>query len=290
MSNYKVISDSSCDLSEDTISENNIGIVPFYISFDDTNYLKEGIEISNFEFYGQLITHKTFPKTSLPTPQDYIDSFTPHLKEGKDILCICISSKFSGSYQSAITAMQTLREEYHTSTIQIVDSYTATACQGLTVMEAVKLLKSGKSVAEVAMLLENNKARSNLVFTVDSLEHLQKGGRIGKVAAFAATVLNIKPIINLYNGELIPSTKVRGRKKALSEVIEGIKNHTMDNPNGYNYAILKSPYNTEADNFKQQLIAELNLTDEISVSDIGITVGAHSGDTAIGVACFPKIV
>ena len=289
MSTYKIISDSSCDLDNEIILKNDLDIVPFYVSFDGEKYLRDRVDISNTEFYNKITKEKLFAKTSLPSIQDYVDVFTKWLEKGLDILCICITSKFSGSYQSAINAKQLMEERYPERIIEVIDSATATACQGLVVLSAIKLRSEGKTVSETAQLIEEAKMKSKIVFTVDTLEYLQRGGRIGKVSALAGTLLNIKPIICLEDGELFPTSKLRGRKKAIAEIFEILKSDIGENSDSYIFCVVHSTVDSEIQYALSHLKELFNFTEDIPIIEVGITVGAHLGDTALGIAYFPKL-
>lgn len=287
MNKFKILADSSCDLPENIKSKYNIELIPFHVSFDYEKYYKENIDISVNEFYKKIKTNDNLPKTSLPSIQEYADAFKKHLNDGFDILCICITSKFSGSYQSAINAANILNEEYPERKIIIIDSMQVTAGQGLLVIEAAKMHNDGFKIEEVAEKINQIKLSSKIIFTVDSLNYLQKGGRIGKVSAIAGSLLSIKPIIFMKDGELIPNSKVRGRKKALSEVINIVYNDVKNNIDNYNYTIL------HADCIEDALILQSKLKDKgiepnKNLFNVGITIGSHIGPTAIGIAYIKK--
>lgn len=140
---YQIISDSSCDIPADLLPKLNIGIVPYYATFDTINYHKELLDLTPEEFYDKVKEAKVFPKTSLPPIQDYIDVFEPYLKEGKDIVCMCLTAKFSGSFQSANNAKQILLETYPDSRIEVVDTISVTGTQGMLVYEACRMRDAG---------------------------------------------------------------------------------------------------------------------------------------------------
>lgn len=281
---YVILSDSSCDLNEEIKNKYNLQLVPFYVSFDKTNYLKENIDISVQEFYKNLKTEKSIPKTSLPSMEDYISYFKPILEKGSDIICFTLSSELSGSYQSAINASQILLEEFSERTIKIIDSRRATIAQGLLVLQALNLQENGYPLEQVCNKISKIIDDSLIIFSIDTLEYLQKGGRIGKVSALAGTLLNIKPIILLKNGILEPFAKVRGRKKVLSEIINIFKEKIdINNIDKYDIAIAHSDSLDEAIELKNALKEKLGIELEYPIFDIGVTVGAHIGDTAIGI-------
>ncbi len=280
--NFELISDSSCDLSSSVIKELDIKIVPFYFSFDGETYFKEGHEYTSDDFFDKLSTEDIYPKTSLPSVQDYCDLFEPLLKEGKDIICLCISSKFSGSYQSACNAKMNLSETYPDRTIEIVDSQAATAAQGEIVKHVARLRLNNATIAETLASLENPHLTYKLFFTVDSLEYLSKGGRLGKAGLLLGTLLDVKPILNLSNGELFPVAKVRKKKKAYEHIVDESFEYSklfekftinfiycVDNEDTQTcYKMIQKKYGKDAEIIKTQL---------------GSTIGVHTGPTAVGV-------
>ena len=244
---YQIISDSSCDIPADLLPKLNIGIVPYYATFDTINYHKELLDLTPEEFYDKVKEAKVFPKTSLPPIQDYIDVFEPYLKEGKDIVCMCLTAKFSGSFQSANNAKQILLET-----------------------------------------LEIQKQTTKINFTVDSLDFLQHGGRVGKAAAFAGAILNIKPIIVMKEGELFPESKVRGHKKALKTIFDMTVKEIGDQKDKYTLCVIRAEKERQA--VAEDLIAQLK-AEGFYVMDtpwpVGITIGTHCGPTAVGI-CYIK--
>lgn len=284
---YQILSDSSCDIPDELLKKYNIEIIPFYISFDQNNYYKERVELKTDEFYKTLRTENVFPKTSLPSVQDYIDKFTFYLNQGLNIICFCLTSNFSGSYQSAINAKNILSEEYPEERIEIINSHHATGGQGLIVLEAARMKEAGFSMD---MLIEKIKILRNkckIVFTVDSLEYLQKGGRIGKVSSLIGNIFNIKPLIVLRNDELLPISKVRGRKKAIKELFNMMQQEMGDNLNynDYNFLLLSADCLDDAVYVKNVLKDEFNIDVTYPIADVGVTIGSHTGPTALGI-CF----
>lgn len=289
MQTYKILSDSSCDIPIELLKEYDIELIPFYISFDQTNYYKENIELTPTEFYKVLRTENVFPKTSLPSVQDYIDKFTIYLNQGLDIICFCLASRLSGSYQSAVNARNILLEEYPNQRIEIVNSRQATGGQGLIVLEAARMKKADFSIEDVIEKVKVIKYNCKIVFTVDSLEYLQKGGRIGKVASLLGNIFNIKPLIVLRNNELTPVGKVRGRKKAIKELYNIMINEMGNDTHfkNYNFLLLSADCLDDAIFVKDTLKHEFNIDVVYPIADVGVTIGTHTGPTALGI-CFIK--
>jgi len=286
MTDYKILSDSSCDIPESTLKEYDIDLVHFYVSFDQNKYYMERVELPADKFYKTLRTENVFPKTSLPSVQDYIDKFKIYLDKGMDIVCFCLTPNFSGSYQSAVNAKNILSEEYPNSRIEIINSHQATGGQGLVVLEGARMKKNGFSIDELVEKMEQVTLNSRIVFTVDSLEYLAKGGRIGKASSLLGSIFNIKPLIVLRKDELLPVGKIRGRKKAIKELFSLMeKEMGSANYNDYNYIIVNADCLEEAENLKMLLEQQYNIKVTYPTADVGITIGSHTGPTALGI-CF----
>lgn len=289
MNTYKILADTSCDIPISVFTENNITYVPFNVSFDQQNYLEELKDITPDEFYDKINAEKLFPKTSLPSVQAYMDAMEPALKEGNDILCLCLSSKFSGSFQSAVNAGNILADDYPDRIIKVVDTTCATACEGLMVLEACRMRDAGMDIETTVAKLDALKETACLYVTVDSLEHLQKGGRIGKASAMAGTILNIKPIIAMKDGELHPESKVRGSKKALKTIMDMSKAKMGNEKDQYRVIFVRG----ERDRHENavELANELRVEGYDVLEDVwtvGITIGSHIGPTPIAICMLKK--
>lgn len=290
MFHYKIFTDSSSDTPKAILDANNVTCIPFYVSFDQETYYKEIQEISIAEFYERLTGSNIFPKTSLPSVDDYITAFRPALVEKCDILCICLTSTFSGSYQSAVTAKLILLEEFPDANIEIIDSALATACSGLLLIQAINMKKAGYSITENAKRLNELKKTGRIMFTVGTLDYLQKGGRIGKAAALAGNLLSVKPILMLKDGELLPYGKVRGKKKSYEKCLEMVKEHFEEIGEPYcNYDFCVATGNSfvAAYRFQEQLEQLINQSIPHEPFTIGTTIGTNTGPDVIG-ACLIK--
>lgn len=213
MMKFGIVSDSSCDLAQEYTEKEKVTIVPFYVSFDGENYYREGKEIPVTEFYRKMEAQTgCYPKTSMPSVQDYRDAFLPYVMQGCPVLCICLTKTFSGSMQAALNAKQELAEEYPDAVIEVMDSQLVTVLQGMLVKEAVKLRNQGRSLEEAMEALAPIRSTGHIFFTTKDLKYLEHGGRIGKAASIAGSVLNIKPLLQYYDGELASPEICRGRK------------------------------------------------------------------------------
>ena len=170
--NFRVISDGSCDLPDDMVKEKEIDIVHFLISFDGSQYKKEGVEIELDEFYQRMVDEpKTYPMTAAPSPQDFYTLFERRAKEGSDILCICISTKLSSSLQSAQIAKEMLKEKYPDIQVEILNSLSCTLMQGAYVLEVCRLRDRGCTLDETITVMQKLIKGGRILFTVGSLKH-----------------------------------------------------------------------------------------------------------------------
>lgn len=288
MHSFKIISDSSCDLSDKLIKQYDISIVSYRVTLDGENYFKENVDMPVKDFYHALRTQNVFPRTSLPPIQDYVDVFKAALDNGQDIICFNLTSKFSGSCQSAENAKNILLEDYPGAKIIVVDSMLATGPQGALVLEAARMREHGLSIEQVNENCQKLIKTSRVYLTVETLKYLQKGGRIGKVNAFVGSLLNIQPLIMLDDGELIPHSKVRGRKKAISKIIALFKADIGDRTDDYSLMLLHTDALAEVAKLRQIVEKDFGSEVSFSVVDVGVTIGAHIGPTVIGIGYIKK--
>ena len=293
---FHIVSDGSCDLPPALAQARNITVVPFYVSFDDQRYLKENEEISIRDFYQQMVERKgVFPKSSMPSASDYEAAFLPFVKAGTPVICICITTKFSGSMQSALNARTGLLEQYPDARITVIDATINTVLQGLYVLEAADLRDKGFDYPSAVKRLEEIKSTGRIFFTVGGMEYLRHGGRVGKVASVAGSVLDIRPVITLKQGEIFPSGADRGRRRTLQKVmallLEYLKESSLDIScyslaGGYGYD------RGEGISFRDQALHLLQekgyAIEEIPVYQIGATIGVHTGPYPLGFGIIEK--
>lgn len=295
---FHIISDGSCDLPTDLVQEKNITVVPFYVSFDDVNYLKENVEIGIRDFYQQMVDKKgIYPKSSMPSAHDYEEAFLPFAMDGIPIICICITTKFSGSMQSALNARSLVLEKYPNAEITVIDATINTVLQGQYVLEAVNLRDSGISYQDTVRRLEQIKSTGRIFFTVGNMEYLKHGGRIGKVAALAGGILDIRPVITLKQGEIFPSGIDRGRKRTTQKAIELLLEYLKESSLGiecYSIAVGYGYDREEGVSFRDHALSVLQnkgySISEIPVYQIGATIGVHTGPYPLGFGIIEKAI
>ena len=293
---YQIISDGSCDLDIDTLKKYNIHTVPFYVSFDGEKYDKEIQEIEIRDVYERMVTEpKLYPKTSLPSVQNYVDAFTPYVEEGKAIICITITTTLSGSFNSAENAKEILLEDYPDAKIAVINSFGATVFQGLYAIEAAKMQQAGKSYEEVVEKIQGEMQESaRILITIGSLDYLQHGGRIGKLAGIAGNVLNLKPMITLKGGAIESSGLARSRKKSKAKCIELLREYFDENgssPDDYVYAVGFGYDKEEGEAFKEEVdevLQELGTSEKAKLVQIGATICVHTGPYALGIGLVKK--
>lgn len=294
---YCIISDGAGDLPIELTEKLNIPIVPFYVSFDDTNYYREQVDIGIRDFYERMVNEpNVFPKSSMPSIQDFVDAMMPKVKEGFACIVICITTKFSGSYQSAMSAKEIVLEEYPDAKITVIDSTINTVLQGIYVLEAADMVKKGVSYEDCINELQAIKSTGRIFFTVGNMEYLQHGGRIGKLAGLAVSVLGIKPLITLKEGEIFPSGITRSRAKSQVKVIEMLLNYIKDECEGkaddYQICIGYGYDKAEAEEFREKAvkaIADAGYGNrEIELYQIGATIGVHTGPYPLGFGIVKK--
>lgn len=286
----QIITDGSCDLPKELTKEKDIKVVPFYVSFDGETYLKEMEELDIREFYQKMVDHpNVFPKTSMPSVDDYYQVFEPLAKEGVPMICICITTKFSGSMQSATTARDMILEQYPDARIEVIDATVNTVLQGLYVLEACRLRDLGWEYDRLVKRILEIRESGRIFFTIGSIDYLKHGGRIGKLTGIAGSALKIKPLITLKAGEIFNSGISRNREKSMLKVIDMLKEYLDEvhaKPGEYSFAVGFGYDYEEACRFKENLrdlVKERLGIDEITIYQIGATIGVHTGPYPIGV-------
>lgn len=261
-----IVTDSSCDLNDDDIAGLNVGIVPLFVRFGPEEFADRE-EISIDEFYQKMAESEHFPQTATPAPGRYVEAYKKHLDDGcETVVCICISSKISATMQSAVQAANELEAD-----IRVVDSQSVSAGLGTMVLEAARLAADGADADEIVASTEKASKSTRLFGTLNTLENLKRGGRIGGAQAMLGSMLSIKPIIDLSSGEVEEAGRQRTRKKALMWLCNKAKESQP-----IKHLTVIHGQATDVDDFHKMLIAATDLKD-IKITKIGPVVGAHAG-------------
>ena len=293
---FQIVSDSSCDLGRELARKLGVTLVSYYVSMDGEHYLREEKDVTAHEFYQQMADRPgVFPHTSMPTVEDYLEAFRPLAEAGTPALCVCLNAPFSGSFQSACTARQILLEEYPQADIQVLDSRLATVLQGVLVLEAVHMRDRGFSLAQAAAVLEETRNTGRIFFTTSDLDYLRHGGRIGKAAQAAGTILHVKPLIGYQGDGLVTDGIAQGRKNSLTRVMELFYRYLDRNQIDLNGYYLVTGYGLDLEehqDFARRLLEGLKErgwpAETAGAFQIGVTIGVHTGPTPIGLGILKK--
>lgn len=273
--NTAVVLDSTSDYPEAQARFPNMRFVPLYVRFGDETY-KDYVELGPAEFYSRLRTSPVLPATAQPTPQDFLTTYES-LAGYERIYSLHVSSKVSGTFQSAELAASELPGDR----VRVVDSMTASLAIAMLAHAVQRRLARGTTDDEIAALVERFQRDSRVVFTVETLEYLQRGGRIGRAAALAGSLLNVRPILAVQDGEVVAVARVRGRKKALAEFERRFASETEDRP-GLRVAIAHADA-PEWVGTISELVWRVRPKAEIEfTATLGAVVSTHTGPGAVG--------
>lgn len=276
MKEYVIATDDTCDMPESFYEEHQIPYVSLSCTVNGETFDKEH-KVDSHQFY-EWMRAGAMPTTSQANSEDIKKCWLPYVEKGIDILYLGFSSGLSGSVNNSRIAAQELMEEYPEITIRVVDSLCASMGEGLLLYYAVKMKEEGKSMQEVGDFLEENKLYLCHVFTVDDLFHLHRGGRVSKLSAIVGTMAGIKPMLHVDDeGHLILLSKVRGRKKALAELVR-MMDERIGSWKDKNQTIFISHGDCEKDaRMVADLVREKYGIEDIHIHPVGATIGAHAG-------------
>ena len=264
------------------IEKYDIEVIPLTIRINEVDY-KDGVNLTNEEFYKLLRDNKEIPTTSQVTYMTFKETFEKYVKEGKKVLYMAGSSKGSGTYQSAMLA----KNDIESDDIYIFDTYSLCIGGGLLVLEAAKMVEEGLDIDTIIKKLEEYKDKVQVYFSVDSLDYLYKGGRISGTKAAVGSLLNIKPILKIEDGLVKQKTQVRGSKKIIPTLIEKLKEEIGDDFSDKDIYVGYGDDLETNEKFVEKVKEELS-PKNVYTFRIGSCVACHSGPTVIGIACLNK--
>lgn len=276
MREYVITTDNNSDLPESYYKEYGIGCTYLTYSMNGVNYTHDNF-LPEHEFY-ESMRNGALPTTAQVNPESARSLMEPYLKEGKDILHIAFSSGLSGSYNSTRIAAEELLEEYPERSVIVVDSLCASLGQGLLVHLARQKKDAGEDMESVAAWLEENKKHVVHMFTVDDLDHLYRGGRVSKTTAVLGGMLNIKPVMHVDDeGKLVAIGKVRGRKKAILELVKGMDEKIGSFRESCDTIFISHGDCEEEARYLEEKVKEKYSIKTVIINHVGATIGAHSG-------------
>lgn len=278
-----IVTDSTSDLPEEQRSQSNITVVPENVIFGTTTY-QDGIDMTPERLYDMLPTAKDHPTTSQPSAGEFIKHYRPLIQAGKEIVSIHLSSKLSGTYASAVAAKKELEDEFKKQLpITILDTPWISMALGMLCLIAAQAAQSGKSRDQVVAAVNALIPKLNIIFVLDTLEYLKRGGRIGAASAMLGALLNFKPMLTLKDGAVHPLEKPRSRAKAVRRLIEMLEESAKNKP--LHVAVLNANALEEAADIGKQVRAQFDCREFYSVS-LGPAIGVHTGPGTIGLAYY----
>jgi DegV family protein with EDD domain len=272
-----IVTDSTANLPDKLLAQHNIQVIPLHIHWG-TDDLRDGVDIQASEFYRRLVASDTLPTTSQPSVGEFVAFFQQVATTAESIVGVFISDKLSGTQASARAA----KELVPNVPIEVVDSQSTAMGLGLVVLTAVRAAAEGYNAIEVAEIARASVPQTRVIFVVDTLEYLHKGGRIGGAQRLFGSMLSIKPLLHLEGGEVRPLARIRTKKKAISHMLEiAIQDHTAKSPK--TLVVLSAAAGEEAEEVQETLRAQFPTT-ELFMADISPVVGVHTGPKALGLA------
>ena len=276
----KIITDSAVDLPKELLHTYDIEVIPLRVYDEQENEFLDGVTLDPIDLLRNMREGKVY-RTSLPSLEKIQEVFTTYAKQ--DITCIYLafSSELSGTYQSSVLVKEEVKESYPNSSIEIIDTKCVSTGLGLVVVEAAKMAQDGATKEEILNRIAFITEHMEHIFTVADLQYLVRGGRLSKVAGFIGGLLNIKPILNVEDGKLIPMEKIRGRKKVFQRIVEimetrgtDLKNQTIGISHGDDL---------ESVDILKEMITEKFGCKVFVVNSIGAAIGAHAGPGTLAI-------
>ncbi|EMI9089509.1 MULTISPECIES: DegV family protein [Bacillus] len=274
----KIITDSAADLPVELLQAYDIDLIPLRVYDEaETEYL-DGVTLESVTLLQKMREGAVY-RTSLPSLETFQEKFVSYAKEGNPCIYLAFSSELSGTYQSSVVIKEEVKETYADLDLEIIDTKCASLGQGLVVLEAAKMAKDGASKEDILKRVDFLMNHMEHIFTVADLQYLVRGGRLSKVAGFIGGLLNIKPILNVEEGKLVPLEKVRGKKKVLGRIVDIMEERGKD-LKGQTIAM------THGDDLETAEALKVLITDRFGcevfiVNTIGAAIGAHTGPGVI---------
>ncbi|SDC34831.1 DegV family protein [Geotoga petraea] len=285
MNKIAQIVDFASNLPKEISEKYNIVKIPFYITFDGEDYLVQGKDISDEEFYNKMAENPNkVPKTAAPNSEDWFKAFKEKYDKGfKEFIVTTISNELSASYQNAYIAKNDFTKKYEDSKITLIDTRTCTCGQAALEIKIAELIKKGvKSFEEISKIAKESVKKTTTIFSVKTLKYMKAGGRIGGATEFVGTLLNIKPISEFVDGVVKPIKAVRTRKKSLDKMVDIIVDRIKD-PKKVILCTRSAMFEEDENYMVEKLREKLNYEGEIYSGMLGAVIGAHSGPGAIGI-------
>lgn len=281
MSKVAIVTDSTANLPDEIIRNHPIYTVPLHVIWGDQEFLDQ-VEMTCDQFYARLRTDKILPTTSQPSPKEFKDLYVRLLEEGYDILTVTISSKLSGTMDSALQARAMLPGPR----IEVFDSQTTSLAMGFQVLAAARLAKQGATLKECCAAVSQAREKSGVFFVLKTLEFLARGGRLGGASAFVGTMLNLKPILELRNGQVEPVERVRTSNKAIDRLLDIYEARIRQDSIPVRMACLHTDTPEEGEQLLERARQRFGVTEvsEAFIGRVSPVLGVYAGPGALGLA------
>jgi DegV family protein with EDD domain len=280
-----IVTDSTSCIPQPLIDDLHISWLPYYIHRGDEELL-DLVTISPDKFYTWMQTAQELPKTACPGPGDYLSTYKKLAEHGyKEIVSIHMTSKGSGAYQAARTAQGMIKEENLDLVIEVVDTLNVSMCQGWMVIEAARTALEGKSLVDVVERIQQMIPVTRMLQTADTLKYLYMGGRIGRAQHLVGSVLNLKPVISMEDGIIVPVGTARSRKRAYQTMVDKIES-VVGTMGKIKIAYVHAAAEGEALKIKNLVEARLSPVETI-IAELSPALGVHTGPGTAGLCYFP---
>jgi DegV family protein with EDD domain len=275
----RIVTDSTSDIPQEKAQALGITIVPLTVFFGEEAYL-DGIELANAGFYEKLQTSKVSPRTSQPPPAAFQEAYKQLINEGADaILSVHVSAKLSGTYQSACTGRDTLPDDVKKIPIDVIDSEAVSLAMGVAIMHAAEEAQQGASFEEIKAHLLDELSRTRILFVLDTLEYLKRGGRVGGARALLGNLLSVKPVLSIKNGVVVAVEQPRTRSKAYGRIAQMLRE--MEKPEQFTIVESDSEVGQQLAQAVKQTFPE---SGAIPTYKLGAVVGTYAGPGTAGIA------
>ncbi len=278
MTSIRIFADSTCDLPSSWLQEHEVGIVPLYVTFGQDVY-RDGVDITPRELYDRVSREGQLPKTSAPSPADFLQAFTPTVEAGHSIIYISLSSALSSTFANARIAAEELPE----GAVTVVDSLNLSSSIGLLVMKAVHAASSGHSVSEIVSMLEQVRSKIETEFAIDSLDYLYKGGRCSGMQNLIGSLLKIRPVIKVTpEGSLTPAYKIRGKRDKAAEQL--LRNCVTNRDRiDQDVIFVVHSFAEEEARMMQTVLREQTNARQVMITEAGCVISSHCGPQTIAI-------
>jgi DegV family protein with EDD domain len=279
MKRVSVVTDSTAGMPADLAAQNGVHVIPLWVHFEKEGY-RDGVDLTTEQFYPMLSKARNLPTTSQPSVGEFLEVYRSLASQAEAIVSIHISSELSGTVASALAA----REMLHDVPVHVVDSRSAAMGLGMIALAAARAAAEGHNAEEVAAAAEQLVPRTNVIFVVDTLEYLHKGGRIGGAAALLGSLIQIKPILHLDKGRIEALDKVRSRQKAMDRLMEIVAEHA-GGAGSLHASVIHAQATAEAEALRDRVSGAFRFA-ELHIAGVSPAIGTHVGPGTVGIAFY----